>query len=325
MSIAFPWLLKQWQQLISYKLINKLPSGMLITGPEGIGKLSLTKEYARYILCEQAGSSACGQCRSCLLFAAGSHPDFFLIQPEEKSITIKIEQIRELINALEHTSHLGGYQIAIISLAEQMNKAASNSLLKTLEEPRGKVLIILISNQSGSVAPTILSRCQQFKIPLPTFKEAQEWLSRELPPDTAAICLSIADNSPLKALNYASQDQQVLRNSLLTYLQQIQHGTIDPTTAALESVSLAQEQLSLLMTLTMDMIRIKFSIGEGFNHRDKIIVLSALCRNLSLKKLFNFLDDLLEATKLLANRNNINAQLLMEKIFINWRYNNDIS
>lgn len=327
MNSILPWLNPAWQKLIVYKNNNYLPQGILLTGSVGIGKSLLANEYARVILCQANKENPCGSCRSCILFAAGNHPDFFLIQGEEKSSAIKIEQIRELTEVLYHTSILGGFQVAILLAAENMNRAAANALLKTLEEPRGSVLILLVSHQPSAIAATVRSRCQEIKCTPPTRNQAMEWLVPQVGnlAETAAMCLSIADNLPYKALEYANSDQQLLRDTLVEHLKQIQEGVLDPISAAADCLTSTIEKLYFLSTLTADMIRVKFSANGFLQHQDKILALNKLCQNLSVIKLFKFLDEILEAIRLLSNRTNVNLQLLMEKIFINWRYTHDIS
>jgi DNA polymerase III subunit delta' len=270
-----------------------------------------------------AKSIACGKCRSCILFATSNHPDYFPIQPEEEGSGIKVEKIRSLIHSLSQTSAMNGLQVATIFSAESLNSAASNALLKTLEEPSGNVLILLVSSKPNSIAATIRSRCQVLKITTPRYQEASKWLATQLNDTTeaTALYLSITDNLPLRALDYATHRQQALRDHLISYLQQIQNRVLDPVSAAEACLTSPLIQLQFLQTLTMDMIRIKLSINKAFlNHCDKIFPLTELCRNIPLTNLFKFLDDLLEATRLLVSQHPVNLQLLMEKVMISWRY-----
>ncbi len=318
--------MQSWQHSIAYKKNGRLPPGMLFTGPEGIGKLAFAKEYAQFILCTSNDENVCKQCRACILFGAGNHPDYFLIEGEEKNAAIKIDQIRNLIESLAQTPLLSDFQVGIISLAENMNKAAANALLKTLEEPRGNVVLLLLSNKPSAIPATIRSRCQNIKLPLPSKAEAEQWLASQVESKILIQrCLSLADNLPLKALAYANTGQDQVGETLITYLKQIQSGEVDPIKIAAECTALTENALQFLITFIADMIRIKFSAKAFLNHHDKISSLTELGNKISIKRLFHFLEKILEANKLLSNRNNVNLQLLMEKIFINWRYINEIS
>lgn len=295
MDTVLPWLIPTWQQLVTYKTNNCIPSGMLFCGLQG-DKFTLAKHYAQFVLCKNSTTEACGNCRSCVLFNAGNHPDFVIVQPEEKSTTIKIEQIRKLVHFLGQTSLLEGYQVVIITPSEAMNKAAANGLLKTLEEPRGQVLMMLLTHQITAVPATIRSRCHCIRLP----------------------------HSPE---TQAENDKLQLRDGLISQLQQISSGTTDPVKVAEESSSYSlQEIFSLLSTLVMDMIRIKSqALTSQLNHIDKLSILSQLCISKTLESLFRYLDAIFDAVKLITSGNNINSQLLLEKLFINWCYCNDIS
>lgn len=123
----------------------------LFTGGDYQTKLAEANRIAEGLLCS-TGSRA--------LWKAGTHPDYFFITPLEESRAIKVDQIRDLSASLAQKPQHSEYQVVIIALAEEMNLAAANALLKTLEEPAGHVKIILISEQLSRVLPTVRSRCQ---------------------------------------------------------------------------------------------------------------------------------------------------------------------
>lgn len=324
--MLFPWLEPIWQCLVAYRTKNRIPSAIMLCGLSGIGKTQLAHLYAQYILCSQPTALPCGQCRSCVLFQAGNHPDFFKVQPQENSASIKIDQVRTLVNDLGQTPGLGGYQVALIANAEDMNRAAANSLLKTLEEPRGKVLLLLQSNQPLAVPATIRSRCQLIRIPVPSQAQSANWLATQLTSEqNPTSYLAMADYLPLKALDYANNVQVKLRDALLTALQDIHADKIDPTKAAAEFLTQPKEVIQFLMMMVTDMIRINFSAKNNLNHYDKMQELIATCRNISVQELFKFLDALQEAAQALVNRSNVNLQLLLENLFITWRYSYDVS
>ena len=150
------------QNLIKRKQENKLAHAFLFCGDDSDGKLDIALNFAKFILCENPNTdSHCRTCCNCILLEAGNHPDFFLIQPEENSKQIKIDQIRALSDDLSKTSSQGGYKVVIIAPADLMNIAASNALLKTLEEPEDDTLLILVSSRIYSLPATIRSRCQK--------------------------------------------------------------------------------------------------------------------------------------------------------------------
>ena len=194
----------------------------LLSGQAGLGSRRLALHLAKGLLCQTTGTPlACGQCTACRLFAAGTHPDFRLVErtfdPKSKSAeprrrdAIVVDQIRALIDGFVYLSrHLSTAKAVVIYLAEEMNAAAANALLKSLEEPPAYTYFILASHQPQRLPPTILSRCRRLASPRPTAEEATAWLSSEGATD-AAVLLAQAAGSPLQArtmLGDAYQDER---------------------------------------------------------------------------------------------------------------------
>ena len=164
-SVVWQWYAAPLQALLSRR--QNMPHAVLLTGPEGTGKGHFAAIIANSLLCSKPSVDrfACGECQSCQLLAANTHPDFYRITLESNADgkpakDIKVEQIRQLIQSLAQTSQLGGIKLAIIDPAERMNRNAANSLLKTLEEPTADTLLILLAAQPSRLLPTVRSRCQ---------------------------------------------------------------------------------------------------------------------------------------------------------------------
>ena len=129
-------------------------------------------------MCEQPlVYKACGECKSCQLIKAESNPDFIKISPEEEGKAIKVDQIRGLIEKIALTSHGKTYRVIIISPADALNINASNSLLKTLEEPPANTILILITDKPSKLMATIRSRTQMIRFELPDTEQSMRWLS----------------------------------------------------------------------------------------------------------------------------------------------------
>ncbi len=148
-----------------------MPHALLLAGDQLAQTLAVA--LGRNLLCSSAGSS-CSGCQSCQWVSAASHPDLILLQPDSKSGQIVIAQTREL--ARNATLTAAGRRIFIIDPAHAMNRAAANSLLKTLEEPPGSTLIILCSARPGALPATIRSRCQTLLMPKPSRPSLKAYL-----------------------------------------------------------------------------------------------------------------------------------------------------
>jgi DNA polymerase-3 subunit delta' len=138
----------------------------LLTGPEGIGKMTLACAFAQLLECERRApqsTEACGECPACRRLAHFSHPDVALVEPQEGKRTLGIETVREVLRAASLAPSQGRWRVFILPNAERMTPEAANALLKTLEEPPENVVLLLTSAEPETLLATIRSRCQ----PLP--------------------------------------------------------------------------------------------------------------------------------------------------------------
>ena len=166
------WQQKQWSYLVKRKNDNKLPNALLLSGFGSTQKVDFAKAFANFLLCENPVSQrACGECRSCKMFEVGVYTNLMLVQSEDKSSNIKIEQIRDLISFVTKTAHSIGYKVVIIENADELNIASSNALLKILEDTPSNTIIILITSRIALLPKTIVSRCQRIEF---TFEDSKE-------------------------------------------------------------------------------------------------------------------------------------------------------
>ena len=150
-------------EFLSKSLAKKNMSGSYIfTGPANLGKTTAAHFFAQSLVCEDADSSRrpCGKCPACSEASKNIHSDIYLIKREEDKKNISIEQVRDFIRNLGMSSFLNSYKIGIIKGAENLNESGFNALLKTLEEPKDKVVIILTVTDLEALPKTIISRSQ---------------------------------------------------------------------------------------------------------------------------------------------------------------------
>ncbi len=236
---------KQWNFLKSKFDSNQLSHAYLFTGPREIGKKEFAVEFSKLLNCVSEGNKPCQKCANCLAIEKNSFPDFIVISASERDEKfgdggeIKISQIRQVNNFLNYKSYYGSYKIVVIEGAENMNQEAQSCFLKTLEEPKGKTLIILISSKPDMLLPTILSRCQVVKYSKPKgftadperIKKEQELLGNLIP----LLDSSLADKFKYaKSIDFQKQNlenileaiQSHFRNQLLIKFGVIEGGNI---------------------------------------------------------------------------------------------------
>jgi DNA polymerase-3 subunit delta' len=207
-----PWLTPAWEVLAQNLRTERLHHALLFGGPRGYGKRALAKAFAEAMLCTERGPAgfACGRCRSCLLVAAGSHPDLARITFElrdngQPRTEITIDQMRALGQRLAMASQFGGWQIAIIDPADAMTANAANALLKTLEEPSRETVLALVADDPSRLPATIRSRCRRVDIALPSRADALEALREEgVPADVAEATLTASLDNPGRAREWAA-------------------------------------------------------------------------------------------------------------------------
>jgi len=323
--MTYPWQQKQADLLHNAFSQNRLSHAYLLSGVSGLGKTDFAREFAGFLLCERAVETrfiasqvSCGICRNCKQFSANTHPDFIFITPEEKSNIIKIDQIRALSEKISRTSHAGGYQVVIISPADAMPVQAANALLKTLEEPNGKVIIFLIDDQKQLLPATIISRCQKINFSADE-KNALNWLKKTMPAEkNIEILFRLSGNAPLKVKKLSDSNYLSLRDQILNHLEQIilrRANPIAPIANWLkQDINLILEIVTLL---SVDISRIQSGVDRNFIlNKDVYETLLKIVEKLSPIQLQEFIDHLNEKKLFLSRSINLNAQLCLESLFI---------
>ena len=208
---------------------DRLPHALLFSGPEGVGKRRTAEALAATLLCSSpAAGHPCGTCESCRAFSRGIHPDFFFVVPEavgKGARSIRIEAMRALGSALARPPELAPRQVALIDDAQRMNEAAANSFLKTLEEPTGDVVFLLVTGMRAALLDTIVSRCLEIPFGPLALPELSEVLHRHgVEAEEAAALAALADGSAGRALALHAEGALRRREeavSLLARLPQI--------------------------------------------------------------------------------------------------------
>jgi DNA polymerase-3 subunit delta' len=234
-----PWHAQARDRIGAALASGRLPHGLLVQGAAGIGKEQFSSAFAAALICTRRGErfEACRECDDCRLSLAGTHPDVHWVRrlwdPEKKKLknTIGVDQIREVCERLAMTSMRRGYRVGIVSPADLMTTQAQNSLLKTLEEPSPRTILVLVAARPASLLATLRSRCQRVEIARPAPGLALDWLNESLGREASPRLLSLAGGAPIKALALAPHFEE-LERQMAGVLEAYLGGRIEVTRAA---------------------------------------------------------------------------------------------
>lgn len=283
---------KQWEFLTKCAGNGKLSHAYLFCGQEKLGKKQVAFEWINSLFGQE--------------LKGGWHPDLKIIEPEEKEIHIK--QVRDLIWSLSLKPHSAPLKAAIIDKAQTMNLAAQASFLKTLEEPRGDTLIILVSEKPELLLPTIVSRVQTVKFYPVAQKEiggflTKKGVSREKKEEILKIALGrpgvaldfIADSEKLDKFNQKSAElKNLLKSDLFEKFQQAK--------SLAEGPQDLKDTLDIWLSFFRERLLLKIKKGQ---HGGAY----------SLDKLKNILKQI-QATRFLISTTNVNLRLALENLML---------
>lgn len=242
----FPWQQDSWQRW--QQQTERLAQGYLLIGQAGSGVLEFAQMMAQGLLCSQSDShQACGQCAQCHQFKQHTHPDFFLVARLEDKKEISIEQIRQLTEKVYTTSHQGGFKVALIDQVERLSISAFNALLKTLEEPPEKTVLILTTHQLSRLPATIISRCRKINLAFPSVVQSSDWLAQQLPSDEALIESALNANwgAPLAAKEWIVAKRFEQEADWQHDMKQLQQGQLAVSQAVVKWLKWPEPEVAL--------------------------------------------------------------------------------
>lgn len=191
---------------------GRVAHAYLFSGPEGVGKKKVATAFIEALFCESG--AGCGTCISCRKIASGNHPDIHTLAPDGQFI--KVDQVRALQKELAYRPYEAPRKACIIDGADRFNLSSGNSLLKTLEEPPGNALIILLAANLEAVLPTIRSRCQLLPFSGVPVDEISAYLEKTgIDPDSSRVAASLADGSIAKAASLCSEELMAERADII--------------------------------------------------------------------------------------------------------------
>ena len=303
---------------------DRLPHALLFSGPEGVGKRRTAEALAATLLCSSpAAGHPCGTCESCRAFSRGIHPDFFFVVPEavgKGARSIRIEAMRALGSALARPPELAPRQVALIDDAQRMNEAAANSFLKTLEEPTGDVVFLLVTGMRAALLDTVVSRCLEIPFGPLALPELSEVLRRHGgETEEAAALAALVDGSAGRALALHAEGALRRREeavSLLARLPQIPPLSLwaeGKKWGALSREEAGEWLRSLRLTLR-DVLALYGGATPLYSVGLEAPVAEIAAR-FSEARVFSMLADVKEAERRLLS-SNVNIRLLVEALLL---------
>ena len=296
---------------------GRLAHAYLFSGPDGIGKRLMALALARAVVChEQRG---CGDCVACRKIDHHNHPDLHILEPQGTSI--KIEQIRVIQRELSLKPLEAPRKICLIDQAELMTVGAANALLKTLEEPRGDTLLILISAQPNRLLETIRSRCQQLPFNRHPLERIQNELEQQLDiaPEEAHILAALSEGSFKKAFGKDRDLYLEQRRNLLKTLTGLSTGSILPILEFAEELASEKTALPDILEIFQVFYRdilLKLHGGptDQLVNRDLLEKIDRVAGKETLKGVLEKLEALSAANRQLDR--NVNRLLAMEVLLL---------
>ncbi|MDO3663345.1 DNA polymerase III subunit delta' [Acinetobacter higginsii] len=315
-TVIYPWHAQTWELLTTR--FPELGHGLLFYGKKGCAKKEFAERFVAWVLClNKQAQRACGECTSCQWLKSDTHPNYVHITTDEdnkkQNAKIKIEKIRDLLPFVQQTGE--GWRVVVIEPAEALNTASANALLKTLEEPGEKVVLILLADHYLKLPATIRSRLQHFALDRLTIQDAQTFVQQQIPEisnEQISLLLSLANDMPLTAIEIEKSEWLQKRALFLSdWFKLVAEKNMPLNYSNKWSKELNfSELITMFEYLLGDLISLKLHQSLKNNDLD----FKSLAEFYSLEALFTIYSDLQQ--KKLMIEQNVQTQLVLDELFI---------
>lgn len=300
---------------------KRLGVSYLFYGPSGVGKSFVAKQFAKSLFCELQDGDCCNRCQSCLQAEKLVYPDLHWLDLQEGSQNIKIEQIRQMQEAISLRPFQARAKVFIINNCQTLTEEASHCLLKALEEPPLDSVIILITVSLHLIVPTIVSRCQKVKFSTIKRQELKMLLEKDysLDPKESRLLSYYLDGRIGDALSLAQSGFLGERDSILgTYINARDTNGFEEL---FREKAMAEQVLSVFMSWFRDVLLVKLLLPqESLINQDRVVEIEKEAGKYTSAQLFLILDTLAKGFEYL--KNNVNMRLLADSIMVNLTWKN---
>ena len=191
---------------------QEMTHAWIFTGPPGSGRSSATIAFAQALVCKKQG---CGECSDCATAKNGSHPDVEIMRSE--GLSIKVEEIRELLTRTSWAPAVGGWRVVVMEDADRLTESAANALLKAIEEPGLRTVWLLCAPTLHDILPTIRSRCRHIQLHTPGNSEVAKFLieRHQIAPKMADFAARVSQGHIGRARHLATNEEVRNRRSAI--------------------------------------------------------------------------------------------------------------
>lgn len=317
----YPWQTELYQQITASFQAGRGHHALLFKTDVGLGTERLIRQFAHFLFCQAKNTLSfpenmpCGQCKSCLLWQSGNHPDFHLLDSLDGK-DIGIDQIRAVTTKLQQFAQQGGNVVVFLPQAEKLTESAANALLKTLEEPQENVYFLLQAPLQSPMLATIQSRCQTWLVNVPEPALSLSWLHQQLPQidvERLETALRICHARPLWCKEFLENDRLPSRKTFLqTFWRFYKSRDVWLLLSAFEKEKApALEQLEWLASFFSDALKAKMAITTGWVNPDLQAGIFPFSQSLSSMALLQGYQLLQQTAQDLREVNAVNQELML--------------
>jgi len=297
-----------WRLLRNSAEHGKVSHAYLFLGPERVGKKTIALEFIKFLNCQDKNfeNRPCCSCQSCRDLEKKSHPDFLLIKPEPDKKEISISQIRNLAWQLSLQRYYSPFKAVIIDEAHLMNQEAQSCLLKTLEEPKGQAIIILVTAFPELLFSTIISRTKRIRFSRVANKEIEDFLkAKKISEKEIQKLISIGWGRPGEIMGFLDNPEKLReREEKIKELEKLIGSPLNIRFEYAKKIAQDYRQVKEILDIWLEYFRNKlFSLIGKPDEKESF---------LKFKKIINLIQDI----NFLLSKTETNPALALEVLFM---------
>ena len=218
---------------------QEMTHAWIFTGPPGSGRSSAAIAFAQALVCKENG---CGTCNECITAKSGAHPDIEILKSE--GLSIKIDEIRELLTRTAWAPSMGGWRVVVMEDADRLTESAANALLKAIEEPGLRTVWLLCAPTLHDILPTIRSRCRHIQLHTPSNSDVAQFLisKHQIAPKMADFAARVSQGHIGRARHLATNEEVRNRRSAILSIPSQLNSVASAYAAAAKLVELANAE-----------------------------------------------------------------------------------